>query len=324
MNKLTKWLAAALAFALVAAGWLYWQQRTWQHRFYVDTAGLTLQNVRWAHTALLKASEADSRERKAESMANAQAHLNAAFSASMRLFDTMFPSREGQVVPQTPNYIYALLQYARDLSPDLPPQQVARRTELLGGLAGALEAGFTEEWTGLFESGRLDRDRMMTALKTFMAPHEKSVDGFPPRVRFDDPPVPVSIRPRLEGSTLTLRMTWDHTYRIFPRPRHDFLLIRSGTISDLGSDQAIQDSLGSMRSIRPFSRDVTDPAARDRLFGTLVPAGWTPESYSVVGILPGLNQTLTLTLPAGTTPELLLVQLYEEAPLKAVPIPLGN
>lgn len=324
MNRLAKWLALTLVLTLGAGGWLAWQQRTWQQRFYADTAGLTLENLQWAHRDLQRASTLTDRERKAEAMAAASAHLNAAFSASMRLFGTMFPFRKGQAAEMTPHAVYALLQYARDLSPDLPAYQVARRAELVGGLAGAFRAGFTEEWTAVYESGRLDRTRLMTSLKGFLAPHAKAFGDFPAQVRFDDPPVGVSIQPNLEGNTLTLRIAWNHTYRLFPRPRHDFLLIRTAARPEVRSNQGMQDQLSTPATIPPFSDTVIEAEVRERLFGPLLPSGWTPESYQVIGILPGLNQTLTLTLPAGGTPEALLVQLYFEAPYQAVPIPIAR
>jgi hypothetical protein len=321
----TRWVAGVLVIAVAAAGWFGWRQAQWRQRFYVETVNQLIYHLDMAERNLVRARETTSYQEETEAMATAFGYLISAHVESAALMRQMAPPRKGQPLYMPDHAVTMLIQYARNLSPDMPDAAVQKRIELLDGLEQALanglsgvqgEPGYTFALDPL--TMRVDVPVLKESLQDYfqaMNPPEHW-----PRVpTFEDDPNMPALSARRQGSDVVVRADWTRTYKLFPYDWEGYWILArpaAGSAVAVTSDAGPQQRMGT-GAFEPAETD-TLTADQHEAFRDRLPSGWTAGSYVIVRIPDGLAQTLTLRGAQGE-----LFWLRPRSSEKAVLLPVA-
>lgn len=301
MRVQARWLAAGMVLAVATAGWFGWRQAQWRRAFYVETTGQLIYQLDMAERSLVRARESGNRQEKVEAMATAHGYLVTAHIEANALMKQMAPFRKGKLVYMPSHAVVDLIQYARNLSPDLPDAAVSKRIDLLDGLGKALASGLPDkagEPGHIFAIDPFQVKFDQPALKQRLQDYFQSMnppEHWPRVPIFEDEPNKPTVTVRQQGSDLLVRVDWAQTYSTFPFDWDGYWLLArpaSGSAVTVTSDAGKQHRM-EMGAFEPFESDMLTPeqheAWKDRL-----PPGWEAWSYAVIRVPAGLPQTLTL------------------------------
>lgn len=318
MQLREKWLVAALVAVIAVAGWFGWRSAQWRQVYFADTIGQLTYDVEMARRQLVRARDSATYQQKVDAMATAHGYLVSAQAASGSVLERLAPSRQGRPAYMPGMYVPMLLQYARDLTPDLESQALQKRIDLLEGLEAALKAGRTDRLVRHSLSYYVNPSTLKRSLDDYFQamPHP---EGGPRVLHLADEPNTPTLSAGGIGTDVWLRVDWRHTFRLFPHSAPSRLLLIRPT-ADVRSDAGAQERMGA-GALAPFTVAENQAELHARIKPQL-PEGWGSGDYVAVRIPEGLPQTLTLRFRGGASPELLLVDLRSEAP--AVPIPIGE
>lgn len=318
MERLGKWLIAVLVVAVAMAGWFGWRGSQWRQAYFADTIGQLTYDVEMAHRQLVRARDTRVYQQKVDAMATAYGYLVSAHAGGWNALERMAPSRPGRPASIPTMYVPMLLQYARDLSPEMEHQALQRRIDLLDGLARALRAGRTDRVAKPGLSFAVDTGKLKRSLEEYFNAMPQPEDG-PRLLRFEDEPNKPHLTARWQGSEVKLGVDWDHTYRLFPNSAPSRLLLVRPS-AEVRSDADQQERMGA-GPLAPFTVEERQ-AELHQVIKEQLPEGWTEGTYKAIRIPEGLPQNLTLQLSGGAAPELLLVA--PGSGTEAVPIPIGE
>jgi hypothetical protein len=316
-----KWLAGVLVVALAAAGWFGWRQARWRQIFYVEITSQLIYDLDMAERDLVRARETGNYQEKVEAMATAHGFLVSAHMEAEALLKQIAPFRKGEPIYIARPAMALLIQYARNLSPDLPGAAVQKRIELLDGLGKALAAAIPggEGKPGYaFAMDPLQYRVDVPALKQSLADYFETMvkpDDYTRMPRFEDEPNQPEISASREGNDVVIRVDWTQTFKTFPHDRADiWVLVRPRTAgsavtatSDAGKQQRMVS--GAFEPVEAVTLTADQHEAwKDRL-----PPGWSAGSYTVIRLPEGLPQTVTLRGAGGGEVYLLNPRLGEKA-----------
>ncbi|HWI64396.1 MAG TPA: hypothetical protein VNT75_21355 [Symbiobacteriaceae bacterium] len=262
-----------------------------------ETLYLTLWNLDLAGRDLEQAATASSPERRAEAMARAQGHLVSAMHAVDRTAHVLFPD-----FPPPPEYLNLpttsnnLLNVCTELTPEMTAGELTLRREMLVALQSGILKGIDGNWTG--PDWSVDRKRLIrewqAALKPYEVQERNTAYFVPP-----EGPIPATVTTaRLPDGRLEVKVDWERSYRVFPRPQQHFLVIYS-RVSDVKSTAAPkQDALGRVAAYDSFTAQENPFSMLDWL---KLPSAreMQTNTFTVIGVLEGLPQTLTMTVQSG-------------------------
>lgn len=266
-----------------------------------------LNNVQMARVQLERASNTQVPARRGEAMGAASGALRSAQQIADRLAQDLEPKGYKLADPYTTirTQTNQLINYCLLLTPDLTAQELARRVDLLSGLEKAL-AGGVEGKAGAGLVPPVDRKKLVDSWHKYLLSLDPDREGSPGNLKVADPPTPAHVSAAtVSGSDLSMNITWDRTFTVFPQPWKQTLLLYSAQPLSLVSWQSTapnQDGLGQAGAISPVEPipDDVKKALLD-LFKGQLPATWTDPTHLVaVYVLEGLPQTVTLRL-AGLT-----------------------
>jgi hypothetical protein len=311
-------MAAALVVVVAAASWLGWREAQWRQAYYADTTGQLIYQVEMAHRQLVRAQETRVYQEKLDALATAHGYLVSAQVQANPLLERIAPPRKGRPAYMPFFYVPMLLQYAWDLTPDLPDQALQRRTELVSGLEQALKASLTDRTVKPGSAHVVDTARLKQSLDDFFVALSPSSE-MRSHLRFEDDADRPTVTARQKGSEVLIRFEWTRTLQTFPYSLRGYLLlIRPGTGVAVSSDAGQLERMGQGAS-EPFTVMEADGNLHELVKGSL-PEGWSTGTYMAVRIPEGLPQSLTLQLPGSSRPDLLL--LRQSSGEAATPIPV--
>lgn len=313
-------LAAALVIAVALVGWLGWRERAWRQAYYAETTGQLIYHVEMAHQQLVRARESQVYQQRLEALSTAHGYLVPAHIEAHALLNRIAPNRKGRPTYMPGHYVPMLLQYARDLSPDLPDSALRRRIDLLDNLLRSLKAGLTDRPVtgGLSTAYEVDTAALKQSLDELF--HSMAAGTLPESLlHLEDEPLQPSKTARQQGGELQVQIDWPHTYQLFPHSMPgQLILVRPGAGLEIASDAGSQQRMGE-GTVQPFTR--LDAGSLHDTIGPTLPPDWTPGSYAVIRVPEGLPQQLTLRPPGGSRPTLLLLRRLGSRE-NAVAIPL--
>jgi hypothetical protein len=296
-----RWWVGSLIIAVAAAGWFGWQQSQWRQRFYVETVNQLIYHLDMAERNLVRARETTSYQEETEAMATAFGYLISAHVESSALMKQMAPFRKGKPAYMPEHAVPMLIQYARNLSPELPDAAVQRRIELLDGLEQALAAslsGVQGEPGYTFTLDPLTMRVDVPVLKESLQDYFQAMnppEHWPRVPTFEDEPNTPALSARRQGSDVLLRADWARTYKLFPYDWEGYWILArpaAGSAVAVTSDAGVQQRMGT----GPFEpvETVALTADQHEALKNRLPSGWTAGSYTIIRISDGLPQTLTL------------------------------
>lgn len=307
-----RWLAGILLVAVGAAGWFGWRQAKWRQAFYVETTSQLIYQLDMAERSLVRSRESGNYQEKLEAMASAGGYLYAAQVEANALMKQMAPFRKGKPVYMPAHGVLDLIQYAQNLTPDLPDAALQKRIELLDGLGKALATGLPgragepgNTYTMDVFQVKLDLPALRQSLNDYFRSLIEPGD-VRPMPTFEDEPNKPTVTARRQGSDVVLRVEWTRSYQLFPRDwegRWVLARLAGGGAVTATSDAGIQQRMG-MGAFEPVET-VTLTADQHEAWKDRLPAGWTVGSYVVIRLPEGLNQTVTVR---GTEGELHLLR----------------
>ncbi len=315
---MTRWLAALLVLVTAAAGWLGWREYQWRQTYFAEMTGELIYHVEMARRQLTRAREAQDYEQRLDALSAAHAYLVPAQKQAYTLLERLVPVKPGQRAFMPTTDAPMLLQWARELSPDMPDEALARRVDLVGGLEQALRAGLGDTVVQPGFAFQVDNTKLKRSLEGYFG---SLADGItrPAVLTFEDLPNLATASAKREGDQVHIQLDWAHTYRLFPPTGvSQLILVRPGAGIQVASSAGTQQRMGR-GTLEPFT--AVDPG--DGLHGAIegaLPADWSVGSYMAIRVPEGLAQTLALRLPAGARPEVLRLRLGSGE--RAVPIPV--
>lgn len=301
MRVEAKWLAGVLVVAVAAAGWFGWRQAKWRQAFYVETTSQLIYQLDMAERSLVRARESRNYQEKLEAMATAHGYLVMAHVESNALMKQMAPSRKGKPVYMPELAVPMLIQYARNLSPDLPDAAVKERIELLDGLGQALAAGLpgrAGQPGQMFTMDPLQVEFDLPELRQRLDDYFRPMMGtgeFTHMPTFEDEPNQPTVTARRQGSDVVLRVEWERSYKLFPHDWDGYWVLArpaAGGAVTVTTDAGKQQRMGT-GAFEP-AETATLTAEQHEAWKDRLPAGWTAGSYAVIRVPVGLPQTQTL------------------------------
>lgn len=322
MPRQPRWLSVALIAILAVGGWVGLQQIRWRDLYYAHATAHLIYDVNMAHRALVRASRTSDYGEKREAMANAESYMVSAHYGSIGLLNRMAPPRKGHPTYMPANYIPAVFQYVRQLTPDLSDAEVQNRVVLLDGLEKTLKSGQTKTWLPQTQAFRVDVPALKESLDRYFRALPKGDDpGM--FLEFGDQPNKHTVTASRQQHGVDVRVQWARTWKLFPRtPAGYFVMVRPGAGVEVTSDVGQQPRMGG-DPLAPFDF-VEWSAELHEGFRRFLPPDWVHGSFAILRIPEGLPQTLTIRLPDGGLPSLLLFRPGSNDPAVPITVAAGS
>jgi hypothetical protein len=301
------WKRYAVLIILLIVGVLVSRLRATGDHHLDDGVAYLLQNLRTARTELALAADMQAPARRGEALGVADGALRSALTIADSLGKDLEPKGYKLSDPYLTirTQTNQLLHYTRQLTPDMTGAELQRRVELLTGLETAIAGSLGGKWDGV-TALPVNRSKLVDGWHDYLLsldPDREMRQYASTNLKIADPPTPAQLNATVSGADLTVNITWDRTYTVFPDLWKQTLLIYSPQPLSLVSWQSTapnQDGLGRAGALQPVEPVADAKALLDAFRGQL-PTAWTDPTHLVaVSVLEGLPQTVTLRLSGLT------------------------